>query len=1102
MWLQQFGRTLFATVQRGCIVDRLAYRLVLVTCVVFTALAENLEGRLCVVVERPPPGAAEQVVQVIWRTWAVRNATFLVQPDRVPEWRPRGLEVSRGLKTWRFLSDWLPGWCGWVLKVSTGVYVNIANFEERLRCLDAHHAVAYLGTPLMMALDDGQVMRVADSNAGVVMRRGLLNALPNLLDLCVAKRDFESVLKYDDIGLGSCLWARGIELHSLVDPGDEVFYTSGSHVFASPDQNSKTAPFDRIMASRATATSLGTLQCVFLITSLNVVQMVHVHRMVGKSQRWFKNIACAPSGFIYPEFTTARSYVNGEALNEPILSPVVRSALQSCFLGKAFSSLGSSEEFARGRDASTVVSSERTREADTTIASPAALFEEWRNPQIALGPSVSRLQRGGHSICIFVTSTVATEQHTLDTAAVLRSWGARGLGVPEDVQVFLVGRHVNGPDDAVLRLRGDVDMGFIFNTVRMMHIWRYLALHHSNDCKWFVKTDADTYVNPWALRERLSRYFDWKKSVYLGTLKVTKLGSGRELPFAYNLQVLSTTLLKEATRWFEICLKDLVKRKLGKGAEDIDLAYCLDLHGAVRPSRLGSQQEVSSRAMLRASKSQEGNTSERLLVESGACTLFVHPVHGEEMLTLHAEVLSLRDAELSKSPDSPASVLPCDWLADKPNDPSRWQRYMDDTYRGSSDCWLGEFTWKSCCDVRVFGPLGNPHCWDEEHTFGRCCRQGQGRQAAAAVEALQAVLGESPPDPRPEPRPLAPSAPVPPEQVGTAVADTIAKEYKITPLFSDETVRGRGNPKCWAHKDKQGEFTFEMCCTQAPWKVPECWAWPYTPGFCCTDPLPPRPPIQVGGLQSPTKAASDSSRTSRCPEDLGGKYLACKMSLDEIGKLFELSVIGTGDKASGFHDYLGVYERALLHLPLSANVLEIGVRLGSSMAMWAEYFPFGKVVGIDKSLQTFRENGQLLVQHGALKHGNVFLVEGNGTDPSILPLLWNKNVSNGFADVVVDDANHWAKDQIARFEIFFPTMLRRGGVYIVEDVHIQAPYAHDGNAVRDYFVNLSRAAYLVEDEILIGSHHIASVRDQSKDWRHMVESVTLFRDVVMITKAA
>eukprot|EP00928_Gymnodinium_smaydae_P030585 TRINITY_DN22704_c0_g1_i1.p1 TRINITY_DN22704_c0_g1~~TRINITY_DN22704_c0_g1_i1.p1 ORF type:complete len:218 (-),score=25.70 TRINITY_DN22704_c0_g1_i1:720-1373(-) len=212
-------------------------------------------------------------------------------------------------------------------------------------------------------------------------------------------------------------------------------------------------------------------------------------------------------------------------------------------------------------------------------------------------------------------------------------------------------------------------------------------------------------------------------------------------------------------------------------------------------------------------------------------------------------------------------------------------------------------------------------------------------------------------------------------------------------------------------------------------------------------------------------------------------------------------MLGGGDKASGWHDYLGTYERMLLHLPLSANVLELGVRAGCSLAMWSEYFPFGTIVGVDRGLTKFEGLYPTLKRNGAYSHNNVHTILANATDPALLRELAARGFANHFADVIVDDANHWAHDQLRRFEMLFPEVLRPGGVYIIEDVHIQAEHERDGRSVREYMVALSEKSYLTNSEILVGRHQIEAVRSLRRDWRHQVESVTLLRDVVIITKA-
>lgn len=303
----------------------------------------------------------------------------------------------------------------------------------------------------------------------------------------------------------------------------------------------------------------------------------------------------------------------------------------------------------------------------------------------------------------------------------------------------------------------------------------------------------------------------------------------------------------------------------------------------------------------------------------------------------------------------------------------------------------------------------------------------------------------------------------------------------LVPLAPPEPAT-KGNPKCWT-----GGFDYDLCCTK---NEMECWGYPFTREFCCEAVLPPRPPIIPGGQ-------AGQPRTSRCRGD--ADLLACQLSLDEIGVLFETpgQISGGTDKASGWHDYLGLYERALLHMPLNSNVLEFGVLCGSSMALWSEYFPNGKVLGIDRDLGPFfgPHGLEALISHGAFSRGNVYVMEANTLDATVLDHI--KRLGFEF-DVMVDDASHNAQDQIARFEFFFPE-LRPGGVYIIEDIH-SWPFL-DSDVALSYFAKLSASVY-IKQEPLMGSHQIRQLRQGSNDWRHQIESVNFMRDVVIVVKAA
>ncbi|CAE7246972.1 elmMII, partial [Symbiodinium natans] len=457
----------------------------------------------------------------------------------------------------------------------------------------------------------------------------------------------------------------------------------------------------------------------------------------------------------------------------------------------------------------------------------------------------------------------------------------------------------------------------------------------------------------------------------------------------------------------------------------MDMAMCLKLHASILVEALGESEELSSASLLSV---KSGGRGAQLLSFAKICTLMIHPIHAPEMEEVYPELLRLVEANSSTGP-----AEMCDWPEQTTRQQSKqkdWKKYMATTFHHNDDhvCWDLRFTWRMCCHPS-FGPGGNSNCWDDENTWERCCNR-------------TSTASEPPKVPAPAPEDAAPkvlsSAPGPPSYNLTHVTNQLATGAAGTRITAvsgsfSQASGGPGNPKCWSEG-----FTFDLCCRAT---ASECWSWPFTHGFCCEAPLPPRPPLQAGGLPEGlgSRTTKAKTRTSRCPhatseEDLG--LLACQMSLDEIGALFELPAIGSGDKASGWHDYLGNYERLLFHLPLTANVLEFGVRMGSSLAMWSEYFPHGTVVGMDKNLLTFHMKGRpVLSAHGAFTRGNVYVMQANASDQSGFDALGEVGFKD--FDVIVDDANHWAKDQIARFELYFPSLLRPGGVYLIEDVHIQ-----------------------------------------------------------------
>lgn len=136
--------------------------------------------------------------------------------------------------------------------------------------------------------------------------------------------------------------------------------------------------------------------------------------------------------------------------------------------------------------------------------------------------------------------------------------------------------------------------------------------------------------------------------------------------------------------------------------------------------------------------------------------------------------------------------------------------------------------------------------------------------------------------------------------------------------------------------------------------------------------------------------------------------------------LDQLAIRHQADKSSRYHNFAAKYDRLLADRRSTCrSLLEIGVGHGQSLRMWADYFPEALIHGadIEPSFRTCEAYSPRIRFH--------VLDQGNAAQLQALA---------GFApfDLVVDDGNHWWREQIVSFQALFP-LVRPGGIYLVED---------------------------------------------------------------------
>jgi hypothetical protein len=121
--------------------------------------------------------------------------------------------------------------------------------------------------------------------------------------------------------------------------------------------------------------------------------------------------------------------------------------------------------------------------------------------------------------------------------------------------------------------------------------------------------------------------------------------------------------------------------------------------------------------------------------------------------------------------------------------------------------------------------------------------------------------------------------------------------------------------------------------------------------------------------------------------------------------------------------YLAEYDRLFREMrgePI--RMLELGVRFGASMFVWADYFPKATIIGldIDNKPQRFPDDPR------------VHFVQGSQADPTTLDRCLE--VAGGQFDIIIDDASHIGHLTAAAFRHLFPGALRAGGFYVIEDI--------------------------------------------------------------------
>jgi trans-aconitate methyltransferase len=206
------------------------------------------------------------------------------------------------------------------------------------------------------------------------------------------------------------------------------------------------------------------------------------------------------------------------------------------------------------------------------------------------------------------------------------------------------------------------------------------------------------------------------------------------------------------------------------------------------------------------------------------------------------------------------------------------------------------------------------------------------------------------------------------------------------------------------------------------------------------------------------------------------------VTLDELGIQY-----GT-DKGPRNHNYLRYY--ALHFEPRRyqpINLLELGISTGASLRMWRDYFPKGRITGLDIDPNTCFTGERIKCYAGVQD------------DPEMLLQMHRES---GPFDFIIDDASHDGNAQYQSFQILYP-LLAPGGIYVVED--LQTNYLWETRSFVNDVIKTSVDKILFAGKSGIGDprnevNFAAQLLENMDDFEKQTESLAVYQGMAFFFK--
>ena len=215
--------------------------------------------------------------------------------------------------------------------------------------------------------------------------------------------------------------------------------------------------------------------------------------------------------------------------------------------------------------------------SNTILIAIACLFSHVTNV-------VAQMEVPETHLCVFVPVTSGSKKDMELLPTISQTWGREDLRRAADAEVFIVSVDPNITNTLpVLVIPNDIEVIYDKLPLRTFIMWSFLGSDNEfkRKCKWYMKADADTYVNLKAVADRISCFPYWYPQ-YLGVvhsvhtleeedswLKPVWFGHGG------SGYMVSHALVEDAGVLSQMCYDYHKGATGGRGMEDVLFALCL-----------------------------------------------------------------------------------------------------------------------------------------------------------------------------------------------------------------------------------------------------------------------------------------------------------------------------------------------------------------------------------------------------------------------------------------------------------------------------------------------------------------------------------------------